>query len=268
MSVELARTINDLDESFPRARDLIKEGDDHIRLLKSTLKGTFPGITGVMNVSHEYLNTLPGLVNFNNNFFNLNTSLYVNGARNIDVGGNRIQNVANPITDQDVVTLSTLKQLLWPIGAIFITVDDRNPAFTFGFGTWERFSSGRVLMGAGESVDAVNQFRTFAVGETGGSYSHKLTEPQMPSHSHSLTSASTSPAGNHTHGVWVGEPDVLKRADGGGPMEMSRGTGWRESKTSGLHSHNVSGNTDATGGSEAFPIMQPWIACSMWRRTA
>jgi len=45
MPVESATYINDLDTANPLAGDLVSEGDNHLRLLKSALKTTFPSFT-------------------------------------------------------------------------------------------------------------------------------------------------------------------------------------------------------------------------------
>lgn len=47
MSVEAATNISQLDPTLPTASDAKSEGDDHIRLIKYTLKLTLPNITGV-----------------------------------------------------------------------------------------------------------------------------------------------------------------------------------------------------------------------------
>lgn len=47
MAVETATNINQLDPLLPAASDGKSEGDNHIRLVKATLKTTFNGITGI-----------------------------------------------------------------------------------------------------------------------------------------------------------------------------------------------------------------------------
>lgn len=47
MSVESATNISQLDPTLPTASDAKSEGDDHIRLIKYTLKLTLPNVTGV-----------------------------------------------------------------------------------------------------------------------------------------------------------------------------------------------------------------------------
>jgi len=46
MSIENANYIDGLDPTLPRKSDNIDEGDDHLRLLKSAIKATFPGVNG------------------------------------------------------------------------------------------------------------------------------------------------------------------------------------------------------------------------------
>lgn len=57
MSLETATYINQLDAANPLGSDPIASGDDHIRLLKSTIKATFPNITGVVSKTHTEINT-------------------------------------------------------------------------------------------------------------------------------------------------------------------------------------------------------------------
>jgi hypothetical protein len=62
MGLEAATYISGLNVSNPvHATDNVGEGDDHIRLIKSTLLNTFPNITGAMNASHTELNNLVGV---------------------------------------------------------------------------------------------------------------------------------------------------------------------------------------------------------------
>lgn len=50
------------------------------------------------------------------------------------------------------MTLGTLFNAIWPVGSIYVnSEDDTNPGTLMGFGTWERFGNGRVLVGVNES---------------------------------------------------------------------------------------------------------------------
>ena len=61
MSVETATYISDLNATLPAASDPKAEGDDHIRLLKSTVKTTFPNVTGAVTTTHTQLNYVSGV---------------------------------------------------------------------------------------------------------------------------------------------------------------------------------------------------------------
>lgn len=57
MGLETATYISGLNASNPiNATDVVGEGDDHIRLLKSTMLNTFPNITGAVTLTHTQLN--------------------------------------------------------------------------------------------------------------------------------------------------------------------------------------------------------------------
>lgn len=53
MTVESATYINDLDDTYPAQSDSRTEGDDHIRLIKTTLANSFANFTGAAVTSTE-----------------------------------------------------------------------------------------------------------------------------------------------------------------------------------------------------------------------
>ena len=120
---------------------------------------------------------------------------------------------------------------VYPVGSIYINASNgTNPATLLGFGTWERFGEGRVLVSQ-DSTDADFD----AIGETGGEKTHQLTVDEMPSHSHDLQ--------------WVGRdgPDAGSGTSYGGPDGSRTGT---------------------TGGGNPHNNLQPYITVYMWVRTA
>jgi len=56
MPLESASFINGLDVANPTATDPTSQGDDHLRLLKTTIKATFPNITGAVTATQAELN--------------------------------------------------------------------------------------------------------------------------------------------------------------------------------------------------------------------
>lgn len=81
--------------------------------------------------------------------------------------------------------------LIYPIGAIYLSVSATNPATLFG-GKWEQIKD-RFLLAAGD---------TYAIGTTGGEATHKLTVNEMPSHNHVLKKGNT--LGNGSGIMWSG----------------------------------------------------------------
>lgn len=133
--------------------------------------------------------------------------------------------------------IAEAKLAAWPVGSIYITVSNTSPAALFG-GTWERISE-RFLLGASNSYPA---------GGTGGEFTHKLTQSELPNYSLSVTNGSNvirSKTGN------TADAYVQTQSGGWGIPN------W-ESKTV----------TVASGGSgEAHNNMPPYLAVNMWKRT-
>ena len=145
---------------------------------------------------------------------------------------------------------------MYPVGSIYINAaDNTNPNTLFGFGTWEAYGAGRVIVGLDESQTEFN-----AVNKTGG---HK----ELQSHSHT---GSTSTAGSHTHGVTKrfiqdigGNSGNLKQTAGGAPMPWQNLSSI-DMSAAGDHAHSFT--TNAAGGGNAGNL-QPFITVYMWRRT-
>lgn len=61
MGVETATYISSLDATLPSAGDNFSQGDDHLRLIKSTVKATFPNVSGAVLPTHTELNFVDGV---------------------------------------------------------------------------------------------------------------------------------------------------------------------------------------------------------------
>ena len=61
MALETATYINGLVVTNPVATDGLAQADDHMRLIKSTIKSTFPSITGAITATQVELNVLDGI---------------------------------------------------------------------------------------------------------------------------------------------------------------------------------------------------------------
>ena len=61
MALETGTFINSLNAADPASTDGLAQADDHMRLIKSTVKATFPNITGAVNAAQTELNIMDGV---------------------------------------------------------------------------------------------------------------------------------------------------------------------------------------------------------------
>lgn len=130
----------------------------------------------------------------------------------------------------------------YPIGCIYTTTVATNPATVLGFGTWEAFGEGRVLVGKASSG-------TFSTANaTGGVENVTLTAAQsgLPGHAHPLPYGGLDSGGGT--GGYV-EPPYNTATCGG------------TSGQSGIYNA-------AAAASEAHTNLQPYIVVYYWIRTA
>ncbi len=146
----------------------------------------------------------------------------------------------------DMVRLETVRNLImgmvYPVGSIYTNASNSaNPATLLGFGTWEAFASGRVLVGKASSG-------TFATaGATMGAETHTLTsaESGLPAHTHGITTVKSA----------VLPLSTTSLPSGYNPNNTGTGTAY-------THENTVS------NASSAHNNIQPSIVVYMWKRTA
>lgn len=140
---------------------------------------------------------------------------------------------------------------IYPVGTIYTSTVATNPAVTFGFGTWEAFGAGRVLVGQNTSDTSFDTLE-----ETGGSKNAIVV-----SHSHPGT---TNSAGGHSHtfaGSYNGNFDYTA-----GNFQGIYPSGSYPTSSAGNHTHSFS--TDTIGSSGTNANLQPYVVVKMWKRTA
>ena len=91
------------------------------------------------------------------------------------------------------LSITEIFDRIYPIGSIYISVNDTNPSVLFG-GTWEQIT-GRFLLATGypgnntyDGFGTIKQPDTWHVypEQTGGEDYHTLTTDEMPSHRHDI----------------------------------------------------------------------------------
>lgn len=145
----------------------------------------------------------------------------------------------------------------WPPGSIYSTVNEGNPKVLIGFGTWVRFAAGRVLVGrelgsANETggiisggLTAPSGINLSATGTTFGSFTHKLTVNEIPSHNHNVKQSGDA---NNVVGISPGRN--LSGTSNGNPVPANADA------------------MDSVGGDQPHNNIQPSIVVNMWHRVA
>lgn len=236
MALETGTFISDLVATNPTGSDPLAFADDHLRLVKSTIKATFPNISGAVTKTHAEINAL--------------------------ASQSELTALQTTLTAAIATAVADTKNALYPVGSIYTNAtSSTNPATLLGFGTWVVFGEGRVLVGQNAS-DALFD----SLEETGGS-----KDAVVVSHSHTF-SGTTSGVGDHQHYPSV-NGNTNGYAFGGDTYNVTRASqdGYYQNTPTtpaGAHSHTYSGTTSSTGSSGTNANIQPYVVVKMWKRTA
>lgn len=130
-------------------------------------------------------------------------------------------------------TLGDLLDLVYPIGSIYMNVNNINPQSIFG-GSWQKIE-GRFLLGSSSS---------YSLGVTGGEASHIITYGEMPTHSHDFHGGSA---------LFTRLDQPIKGIGGGGYWAEGLGT---------------TSDTGVAGSSQAHNNMPPYLVVNIWKRVA
>lgn len=149
----------------------------------------------------------------------------------------------------------SLLDFLHPVGSIYMSTNATNPTNLFG-GTWVAWGAGRVPVGFNGSDGNFNSSE-----KTGGSKTINIQ------HNHGLSNARAA----------VGRADsslaTMSYTSGGNPhnvyfdREFSYYGGISGGSKHATDTSLIYGNTNY-GGSTAASVLQPYIVCYMWKRTA
>ena len=195
----------------------------------------------------------------------------------------RSVNGVEPDENANVTIPQTSILQAYPVGSIYMSVVETNPAELFG-GTWEAITPGRVLIGAGVSDFNIN----YIAGNKGGSKARTLTSSNIPKHTHTVEIKNTAATHNHRNGVYD------EAAPGNGPLSSNYGAikmyptktqhvmaadssgfgtntqlymGYT-SETSAVHTHDVTVGYYGAKEPTEISVMQPYLVVYMWKRTA
>ena len=169
--------------------------------------------------------------------------------------GSRLEKAGKINADKlDGRTLAEIMLTLYPVGAVYISVNSTSPASLFG-GTWERIAQGRMLLGMGAIEENHNSYwgtvtpaevNPEYAGEMGGEAWHTLTVNELPAHTHTATVYGIS-SGNYTANA-----ARLVYKDNTTTGWISEGLSW----------------VNSTGDNQPHSNMPPYFAVYMWKRVS
>ena len=143
-----------------------------------------------------------------------------------------IRNGSDSIPISAGLTQTQVVNLVYPVGAIYMSVVSTSPASLFG-GTWAVWGTGRVPVGINGSDSAFN-----TVEKTGGAPTHTLAIGEIPSHAHR---------------------EIF--GNGAGTYQVAQ-------VVANLAIFGTDTLSGYAGGSGAHNNLQPYITCYFWKRTA
>jgi hypothetical protein len=199
MAIETFGFIDDLNAANPTATDNVSEGDDHLRGLKTTLKNTFPNVTGAITATETELNYVDGVTsNIQTQLANINTDL-VNDTTP-QLGGSLDLN-GNAITGTGAIPSANLTGALPAISGAALTGVQPFPSGT-------KMVFAQAAAPTGWTQDTTNNDKALRVvsgagGGTGGT--HAFSSPPSTAHTHTGPSHTHStPSHSHTHTLSAG----------------------------------------------------------------
>jgi microcystin-dependent protein len=147
-----------------------------------------------------------------------------------------------------------LINLIFPIGSIFLSIDDVNPSTRMVGTTWERVSQGKFIAGVGTGTDQNSSVRSFSSGNINGEYGHTLTIGEMPTHTHPPNENPNFPF----YVTWW-KSGTINRQEAGNDSNKSYLFPERRPQAQTMSS---------VGGSASHNNIPPGYGVYVWRRTA
>ena len=179
-------------------------------------------------------------------------------------------------TDTYKPLVDALLELIYPVGSIYMSVNDTNPA-TFLGGTWVRWGQGRVPVGVKEDDD---DFKT--PEKEDGEKKHQLITSEMPNHRHKGQYSATNTYTDHAQTPTDPPSPVIMVDQGTREVEVQynvvkdnvSSTPYHSSGSGPINDIFYSYKVTSTygvaddGGDIPHNNLQPYITCYMWKRTA
>jgi hypothetical protein len=191
MSLEIAPFINSLDPINPTNSDPIKQGDDHIRLIKQAVKSTFPNITAAVTPTAIELNYVDGVTSAIQTQLNSKLDATSNAASATKLATARTIALSGDVSGSvsfDGTANVTITAVIADDSHNHITanVDGLDTALAARASTGTSIVAGNGLSGGGTLAAS----RTLTMGTPGAVTATSTDAVTATSHTHSLSAAS------------------------------------------------------------------------------
>ena len=137
--------------------------------------------------------------------------------------------------------IHNLIDVVYPVGSIYMSINNTNPSVLFGFGVWEKIED-KFLLGSGT---------TYANGSTGGS-----ADAVIVSHSHTA----------NVDGEYIVTSEE-NTANNTRVAYSASGNRWVDGQTSQSNFHHRT-STSTVGEDGTNKNMPPYLVVNIWKRTA
>jgi len=174
-------------------------------------------------------------------------------------GTNTTQIATTSFVQSALTPINTILAAVYPVGSIYTNAtNSTNPGTLLGFGTWEAFVAGRVMVGF-DSTDtrfdtAQETGGSFTSGSSGATGSTGATSLTVPRDGWGTAGGGLNSAVSGRLIVGSGNTEIDET------LESLRSAGGDRSLGSHTHTVTVDGHTHS--------VLQPYITVYLWRRTA
>lgn len=139
----------------------------------------------------------------------------------------------------DSINTCDIKGVYYPVGSIYMSIEDVDPQTLFGYGTWEKIEDA-FLFGSG----------TKSLNFTGGEEYHTLTIDEIPSHTHRVKGND----GGHTN--------TQKLA----PYLRADDAEFFNQNVNDVLVEQDPNSIEKTGGGQSHNNMPPYLVVNIWKR--
>jgi hypothetical protein len=157
----------------------------------------------------------------------------------VDINAESIENLQTQVNG--------LLELVYPVGAIYLSATETNPSVLFGFGVWEQIED-TFLLASGSK---------YIAGSTGGAATVTLTNAQMPNVIGDITMHSGGTATN------------ISNTSGCFSAQITNQSKYRDGGTVGTTANSIGiVHFDNGGRGQAHNNMPPYLAVYVWKRVS